>query len=131
MVGAALVVLALAGPAPAKDGESNRILVLPVEVRDRETATFQTAVTDAVREGLLRGQHRLVEGDEGLRCASHECAGEAARTAGAQFAVRVTVVASDRVYELAIARARSQTRTRAVGLRARRRADAGRRHRPR
>jgi hypothetical protein len=103
MVGAALVALALAGPAPANDGEPNRILVLPVEVRGRETATFQTAVSDAVREGLLRGQYKLVEGDVAAKCASHACAGEAARTAGARFAVRVTVVASDRVYELAIA----------------------------
>ncbi|HET6586111.1 MAG TPA: PEGA domain-containing protein [Nannocystaceae bacterium] len=98
-----MVALALAGPAPATDGAANRILVLPVEVRGRETATFQAAVSEAVHEGLLRGQYKLVEGDDASSCASHECAGEAARKAGARFAVRVTVVASHRVYELAIA----------------------------
>jgi hypothetical protein len=98
VIGALALAAALAGPA-----DGRRILVLPVEVRGRDTPKFHAAVHDAVHRGLQRGEYTLVEADAATTCASNGCAGAAARAADADFAVRVTIDANDRVYELAIA----------------------------
>jgi hypothetical protein len=91
--------LVLAAPA---EGAERRILVLPIEVKGRDTQKFQSAVRDAVHRGLERGEYELVESKPAGPCADNACAGELARKADADFAVRVAVDASDRVYEIGI-----------------------------
>src|SRR5215210_1963587 len=97
VIGALALAAALATPA-----EPHRILVLPVEVRGRDTPKFHAAVHDAVQRGLQRGEYTLVEADPATTCTSNDCAGATARAADADFAVRVTIDANDRVYQLAI-----------------------------
>jgi hypothetical protein len=88
---------------PPPDDGKRRILVLPVEVRGRDTKKFHAAVHAAVQRGLERGEYKMVPADPKTKCTTHACAGEAAAAAKVDFAVRVTIDAADRVYHLSIA----------------------------
>ncbi len=88
---------------PPPDDGKRKILVLPVEVRGRDTKKFHAAVHAAVRRGLERGEYKMVPADPKTKCSTHACAGEAAQAAKVDFAVQVTITAADRVYQLAIA----------------------------